>query len=99
MLLRGCLIDENTNCISCSFKKSDQMGDANCVTWSETIFTGFPYSEKWSLLNLFMTAFAFTRLSGYKTSYLEKASMVYKIYLIETSLVGNLISLSRITTR
>ena len=53
----------------------------NCVPWSVTILDGFQYFGKCSFFNLFMTAFVLARLSGYNTTYLEKASMVDKIYL------------------
>ena len=74
-------MEEKTGCISCSFKNSEQTGDVNCVPWSVTILDGFPYFGKWSFFNLFMTAFVLARLSGYNTTYLEKASMVDKIYI------------------
>ena len=80
ILLCGCLIEEKTGCMSCSFKNSDQTGDVNCVPWSVTILEGFPYFWKWSFFNLLMKVFVLARLKGYNTTYLEKASIVDKIY-------------------
>ena len=67
--------------MSCSFKNSDQTGDVNCVPWSVTILEGFLYFGKWYSFHLFMRDFVLARLKGYNTTYLEKASMVDKIYL------------------
>ena len=89
ILLWGCLIEENTGCICCSFKNSDQTGDVNCVPWSVTILDGFPYFGKWSFLNLFTTALVLARLNGYKTTYLENPSMVDKMYLNPPFDAGN----------
>ena len=75
--------------MSCSFQNSDQTGDVNCVSWSVTILEGFPYFGKWSFFNLLMTAFVLARLKGYNTTYLEKASMVDKIYLKPPFDAGN----------
>ena len=89
MLLCRCLIEEKTGCISFPFKNSAQIGDVNCVPWSVIIFEGFPYFGKWSLNNLLITALVFARLSGYKITYFEKASIVDKINLKSPFDAGN----------
>ena len=61
----------------------------NCVPWSVTILDGFPYFGKWSFFNLLMTALVLARLSGYKTTYLEKASIVDQMYLNPLFDAGN----------
>ena len=72
-----------------SFSFLDYSLAVNCVPWSVTILDGFPCFGKWSFVNLFMTAFVLARLNGYKTTYLEKASMVDKMYLNPPFDAGN----------
>ena len=89
--LYGHFNEENTCFITFLFKKSDQIGDVNCVPCSETIFIDFSYFGEWSSLNLFIKTFVFDRHSGYKTRNFEKASIMDKIYLkhFQTTVMGH----------